>query len=309
MLDPQELYELVDELPDLGSPVLITALTGFVDAGGATRLAREQLLSGGNTKVIARFDIDALLDYRSRRPSMTFMEDHWESYDEPALNLYVAYDQQDTPFLVLGGMEPDLAWERFITAAIDLYRRLNVKLSIGFNAIPMAVPHTRPTGITAHAHRKELISGYEPWLQRVQVPASASHLLEYRLGQVSLDAMGFAVHVPHYLSQTDYPPAAETLLNAVSRTTGLLLSTDELRDSGVAVRTEVDRQIAENPDAVELVESLEHQYDSFTRGRTSGTNLLASTGPLPSAEELGAELERFLAGQINPPNDPPQAGS
>jgi predicted ATP-grasp superfamily ATP-dependent carboligase len=309
MPDPQDLYELVDEIPDLGNPVLIQALTGFVDAGSATRLAREELLKNENTKVVAKFDIDALLDYRSRRPSMTFMEDHWESYEEPDLNLYVAYDQQDTPFLLLGGMEPDLAWERFTAAMIDLYRRMNVKLSVGFNSIPMAVPHTRPAGITAHASTKELIAGYEPWLQRVQVPASAGHLLEYRLGQVGLDAMGFAVHVPHYLAQTDYPAAAEMLLTSVSRTTGLLFPTDDLRESAVAVREEVDRQIAENPDAVELVESLEQQYDAFTRGRTSGSNLLASSGPLPTAEELGAELERFLAGQINPPNDPPQAGA
>lgn len=309
MADPADLYQQVEEIPDLGNPVLIQALTGFVDAGSATRLAREQLLRGETSKPLVRFDIDALLDYRSRRPSMIFVEDHWDSYEEPDLSLYVAYDQQDTPFLVLGGMEPDLVWERFSAAVIDLYRRMNVKLSIGLNAIPMAVPHTRPAGITAHASKKELIAGYEPWLQRVQVPASAGHLLEYRLGQTGLDAMGFAVHVPHYLAQTDYPAAAETLLTSVSRTTGLLFSTDELRSSAVEVRAEVDRQIAENPDAVELVTSLEQQYDAFTRGRAGGANLLAASGPLPTAEELGAELERFLAGQVNPPNDPPQPGA
>jgi len=147
---------------------------------------------------------------------------------------------------------------------------------------------------------------YEPWLQRVQVPASAGHLLEYRLGQQGHDAMGFAVHVPHYLAQTDYPDAAELLLTSLSRSTGLLLSTDELRTSAAAVRIEVDRQIAENADAVELVQSLEQQYDAFMRGR-SGDNLLAQTGPLPTAEELGAELERFLANQSNPPGEGPAA--
>ena len=175
-------------------------------------------------------------------------------------------------------------------------------------AIPMAVPHTRPTGVTAHASKRELISGYEPWLQRVQVPASAGHLLEYRLGQQGRDAIGFAAHVPHYLAQTEYPEAAELLLTSLSRTTGLLLATDDLRTSAAAVRVEVDRQIAENGDAVELVESLEQQYDAFMRGR-SGDNLLATSGPLPTAEELGAELERFLAGQINPPGEGPSSTS
>lgn len=305
MPEPHDLYELTGDLPDLGRPVLVQALTGFVDAGGATRLAREELLRGVAGEPLVKFDIDALLDYRSRRPTMMFVEDHWESYDEPQLGIHVGHDQQGTPFLVLAGSEPDLAWERFTRAVIDLFVRLDVRLSVGFNAIPMAVPHTRPAGITAHASRKDLITGYEPWLQRVQVPGSAGHLLEYRLGQEGHDAMGFAVHVPHYLAQTDYPEAAAALLGALSRSTGLLLATEELRTAAQGVRAEIDRQIEANPDAAELVTSLEQQYDAYMRGRSGGSNLLASSGPLPTAEELGAELERFLAGQVNPPGDQP----
>ena len=49
-----------------------------------------------------------------------------------------------------------------------------------------------------------------------------------------------------------------------------------------------------------MVRSLEQQYDAFVRGQ-EGTNLLAEpTGPLPTAEELGAELERFLAEHSKP---------
>jgi len=302
MPEPHDLYEFTGDLPDLDGPVLVQAMTGFVDAGGATRLARDQLLSADGVEPIVRFDIDALLDYRSRRPTMLFVEDHWESYEEPTLAVYRATDEQGTPFLMLTGPEPDLAWERFTASMIGLVERLGVKLTVGFNAIPMAVPHTRPTGVTAHASRKELITGYEPWLQRVQVPGSAGHLLEYRLGQAGHDAMGFAVHVPHYLAQTDFPPAAEQLLASLSRTTGLLLAIDDLRTAGAEVRAEVDRQIAGNTDAAALVESLEAQYDAYLRGR--GNNLLAESGPLPTAEELGAELERFLANQPNPPDSP-----
>jgi hypothetical protein len=302
MPEPHDLYELTGDLPDLDGPVLVQAMTGFVDAGGATRLARDQLLAADGVEPLVRFDIDALLDYRSRRPTMLFVEDHWESYEEPTLAVYRAADEQGTPFLILTGPEPDLAWERFTASMIGLVERLGVKLTVGFNAIPMAVPHTRPTGVTAHASRKELIAGYEPWLQRVQVPGSAGHLLEYRLGQAGHDAMGFAVHVPHYLAQTDFPPAAEQLLASLSRTTGLLLAIDDLRTAGAEVRAEVDRQIAGNTDAVALVESLEAQYDAYLRGR--GNNLLAESGPLPTAEELGAELERFLANQPNPPESP-----
>ena len=304
MLDPRDLYELTDAPQDLGRSVLIQALTGFVDAGAATRLAREHLLASLPNQVLASFDLDQLFDYRARRPSMIFVEDHWEEYEEPRLVLHLLRDGVDAPFLMLAGPEPDLQWERFIEAVAGLCGRFGVHLTIGLNAIPMAVPHTRPTGVTAHATRRDLIAGYEPWLRRVQVPGSAGNLLEFRLGQKGRDAMGFAVHVPHYLAQAEYPAAAERLLVAVSRATGLMLPTEKLREAAEAARTDIDQQVAQADEAASLVRTLEEQYDSYLRGQ-HGTNLLAGeTGPLPTAEELGAELERFLAEQTRP-NDPP----
>jgi hypothetical protein len=302
VLDPRQLFSVTGEVADLGQPVMIEALTGFVDAGNATRLAREHLLASLDARPVLRFDLDQLMDYRSRRPLMQFDGDHWESYDEPGITLHALRDRQDTPFLLLEGVEPDLQWERFIAALSLIFSDFGVRLSIGLSAIPMGVPHTRPAGVTAHATVPELITGYEPWLQRVQVPASAANLLEYRLGQQGKPAMGFAVHVPHYLAQAEYPPAAETLLTSISKATGLLLPTEELRRSGETIRADIDRQVAANPEAAELVAGLEQQYDAFVRGRT-GTNLLAEAGPLPTAEELGAELERFLAEHGNSGQD------
>lgn len=304
MLDPRELYELHDEELTPGHPVLIQALSGFVDAGAATRLAREHLLIQLPNQVVATFDLDQLFDYRSRRPPMVFIEDHWEHYEDPRLALHLLRDSVDAPFLLLAGPEPDLQWERFIAALVGLHDRFGVRLTVGLNAIPMAVPHTRPTGLTAHATRRELITGYEPWLRRVQVPGSAGNLLEFRLGKHGRDAVGFAVHVPHYLAQAEYPAAAERLLTAVSRATGLMLPTDGLREAAASTRADIDRQIAQADEAAALVHALEEQYDAYLRGQ-QGTNLLAAeTGPLPTAEELGAELERFLAEQTRP-TDPP----
>lgn len=304
MRDPDELYQLRETLPELGRPVLIQALAGFVDAGSAGRLAREQLLNTLDSEPIGQFDVDELYDYRSRRPTMLFVEDHWEHYEAPKLELYLIRDTGGTPFLMLAGAEPDLHWEAFTGALLNLMRRLDVRLTIGLNAIPMAVPHTRPTGVTAHATRRELIAGHEPWLQRVQVPASAGHLLEYRLGEAGQDAIGFAVHVPHYLAQTEYPAAAAVLLDSVSGCSGLALPTAALNEAAQVIRTDIDRQIAEADEAASLVHALEQQYDAYLHGRERSL-LAPQSGPLPTGDELGAELERFLA-EHTKPGDPPQ---
>jgi predicted ATP-grasp superfamily ATP-dependent carboligase len=304
VLDPHQLYQLAEDVPDLQRPVLILAMNGFVDAGGAARLAREHLLATRDSQPVATFDLDQLLDYRSRRPVMLFVEDHWDSYDAPVLQLLALRDAADTPFLLLCGPEPDLQWERFTAAVRALIERFEVRLTIGFNAIPMAVPHTRPIGVTAHATRRELIAGHVPWLQRVQVPGSVSHLLEFQLGQAGRDAVGFAVHVPHYLAQTDYPDAAEVLLGAVAGATGLRLPTDELSTAAATVRTEIDEQVGQSDEVAAVVQALEEQYDTFMRGRAGSSLLQSVDGPLPTAEELGAELERFLADQTDRRDQP-----
>lgn len=305
MLDPRELYSLTEDASDdpidQHRPIMVEALTGVVDAGNAVSLAGDHLLTALDHRIVATFDIDQLLDYRSRRPVMIFSEDRWESYADPVLALYQLRDESDVPFLLLTGPEPDLQWKRFTAAVRGLLSQLGVRLSVGLNAVPMAVPHTRPATVTAHATRKELIVGHEPRLRRLQVPGSAGHLLEYELGRDGQDAMGFAVHVPHYLAQTTYPAATEVLLTSVSKSTGLMLPLDGLRSAALAVNDEVNNQIAQGGEAAALVHALEEQYDAYQRGR-SGPHLPTVDGEqeLPTADELGEALERFLAEQSEP---------
>ncbi len=297
MLDPQGLFDLEPDQPsakELGNPLLLHALTGFIDAGQAGRLAAAHLQETLPTRVLARFDVDQLFDYRARRPPMTFVENRWESYEGPRLELSLIHDTAGTPFLMLTGPEPDVQWERFVAAARALVERYAVRVTVGVHAIPMAVPHTRPVGVTAHATRRELVESFPPWIGRVQVPGNVGALLEYRLGEVGRDAVGYAVHVPHYLSQTDYPDAAKALVEHVATLGGLTLPTAELNAAGAEVRAAVEAQIEEQPEVKAVVAALEEQYDAFVAGR--GRSLLAEdAAQLPTADELGAELERFLA--------------
>ncbi|MCW2599119.1 MAG: hypothetical protein JWM02_948 [Frankiales bacterium] len=297
-LDPSELYELAPDRPELGEAVLVQALDGFIDAGGARKLAAQHLLETLPSEVIVRFDHDQLFDYRARRPVMVFARDHWESYDAPELAIYLLHDEVGAPFLLLAGPEPDVQWERFVAAVEQVCKVLGVRRSIGLNAIPMGLPHTRPVGVIAHGVPPSLVDGYEPWVETVHVPASAGHLLEYRLGEAGYEAMGFAVHVPHYVAQSVYPAAAAQLLRHVAKASGLELPVDALDEAAAATRIALDEQVAGAPEVAEVVRQLEEQYDAFVSGR--GKSLLAES-ELPTADELGAELERFLAEQ--PPRD------
>ena len=105
MRDPQELYRFENDAHtgDLGASVLVVSLGGLVDAGHAQRTMTDHLLTTLDHQVIASFDIDELLDYRGRRPALTFDADHFSDYDDPALVLHRVTDTEGTPFLLLAG--------------------------------------------------------------------------------------------------------------------------------------------------------------------------------------------------------------
>ncbi|MBC2643911.1 MULTISPECIES: proteasome assembly chaperone family protein [unclassified Rhodococcus (in: high G+C Gram-positive bacteria)] len=302
MDEQSKMYELEFPAPQLSSadgqgPVLIHGLEGFSDAGHAVKLATTHLRESLESELVASFAVDELVDYRSRRPTMTFKSDHFSDYDQPELNLYSLKDTAGTPFLLLAGMEPDLRWERFTTAVRLLAEQLGVRRTVGINAIPMAIPHTRPLGVTAHSTNKDLIKDHQRWSGELQVPGSASSLIELRMAQHGHESVGFSVHVPHYLAQTDYPGAAETLLENVSDVTALDLPLTALGEAAARVREQVDEHIAGNEEVQTVVHALERQYDAYVTAQEQQSTLLASEEDLPSGDELGAEFERFLAEQ------------
>jgi predicted ATP-grasp superfamily ATP-dependent carboligase len=299
--DQTGMYELEFPAPQLTSadgrgPVLIHALEGFSDAGHAIKLAAQHLRNTLDTELVASFAIDELLDYRSRRPLMTFKTDHFTHYEEPELSLYAMHDSVGTPFLLLAGLEPDLRWERFLTAVRLLAERLGVRRVIGLGAIPMAVPHTRPITLTAHSNNKELIAEHQPWVGEVQVPGSVSNLLEFRMSQHGYEVVGFTVHVPHYLAQTDYPAAAEVLLAEVAKTGGLQIPVEALDAAGAEIQQKINEQVEGSTEVAQVVTALERQYDAFAAAQEN-RSLLAHDEDLPSGDELGAEFERFLRQQ------------
>ncbi len=174
----------------------------------------------------------------------------------------------------------------------------------------MGVPHTRPISVTEHGTREELLEPGPELFGTVQVPGTAASLLELRLGEHGHDAMGFAVHVPHYLAQAEYPAAAAELLRRLARVSRLPLSDAALEEAASTVREEIDRQVADAPEVAAVVGALEQQYDSFVQA--AGASLLAG-GHVPSADEIGAQFEAFLAAQAGEesedPGDQPGPGS
>ena len=140
---------------------------------------------------------------------MTFDQTTWSSYDEPELvvDLVAGRERRAVP----------AAARRRARRAVGAVRG---RRAADRRAVRRPADRGRardPDGHPAHAARCRSrrtrpgpsSSPTTPsWFGTVQVPASASALLELRLGQSGHDAMGFAVHVPHYLAQSSFPQAS-----------------------------------------------------------------------------------------------------
>lgn len=283
--------------PDGGGLVMLYQFEGFMDAGDTGEQIVERILDSQPHITVARFDVDRLIDYRSRRPMMTFRRDRWVSYDTPRLELKLVRDATDTPFLMLSGPEPDVEWERFVGAVQEMVQRVGVRLAVNFHGMPMGVPHTRPVGLTPHGNRADLVPGHTALFEEAQVPGSVAALTELRLSESGHEALGIVAHVPHYIARSTYPDAALVVAEAITSATGLVLPdiVHALRSEALKTQNEIERQLAEgDEELVGVVRGLEQQYDALAGAETRGS-LVAEPAELPSAEEIGADFERFLA--------------
>lgn len=301
MLEPQSLYNVSNSIsadPSLRGLPLVAGFTGFVDAGHVVVQVRDELLGSLDHEVLAVFDTDQLIDYRSRRPRITFEQDHLTDYQAPALELRVLRDGLGERFLLLSGMEPDLQWERFCAAVGQLVDLLEVPLVAWVHSLPMPVPHTRPLGVTVHGNRGDLIEGMgSTWKPTAELQSSIGHLLELRLMEAGHDVVGYVVHVPHYLAEAEYPPAAVTALEYVGASIGRVLPTDRLREAGRDVERQITRQVDNSAEVQGVVSSLEKRYDEHSDGSRRSL-LVKQNMELASAEELGAAVEAYLAGPL-----------
>lgn len=289
------LYQRAVSAPRVPTDLpLVIALTGFTDAGSAVSQVVDHFREVLEPTPLAVFSNDVLLDYRARRPVVSFDQDHLTAYRPPRLELSLAHDALGQPFLLLAGYEPDFAWDAFTQAVIDLAASYDASTVTWVHAIPMPVPHTRPIGTTVSGTRSELTEAHSVWQPTTQVPATAGHLLEYRFAEAGARVAGFVLLVPHYLGDTEYPAAALAALDSLTVATGLVFSGDELRDDNRDYLEKVQEQVSGSDELSRMLQGLEERYDAYMAGSTLATPII-HTGDLPSADELAAELERFLA--------------
>jgi hypothetical protein len=272
------LYRLQDPLPELVAPVMVAAFDGWIDAAGAATACANHVAEDGD--VVASFDVDALNDYRARRPVLDVVDGVLARMQWPDILLrHAKVGGRD--ILVLVGPEPDYKWKQLGDDILELALRLGVIEWISLGAIPAAVPHTRPVPVLATASADALLRDGEQQGPGgvLRVPAAALSAVEMTVAGAGIPAVGYYAQVPHYIGTSPYAPATLALLQHVERRLGVTLPLGALGDDAVAPRQRLDAAIAEDEDSREYLTRLE---------------ALASEERMPTGDELASEIERYL---------------
>ncbi|MDP9067463.1 MAG: PAC2 family protein [Actinomycetota bacterium] len=270
-------YELHAEIDDVVAPALIVSFEDWVDAGGAGSGAARHIAEGG--QLVATFDSDAIYDYRSHRPVLDIVDGKPSRFEWPRMAL-TRRTVRERDLFVLTGPEPDYRWNQFAADVLELALRIGIVEHVSLGSIPAALPHTAPTPVMMTASSEELLRGAAPNEGLLRVPAAAVSLVEWTLSENGIPAAGFWAQVPHYASP--YAAGSIALVRRVETHLSVTIGAGALEDEDKAQRQALEQILEGNPEASSYIERLE---------------TLVGDEPIPAAENIAAEVERFLRNQ------------
>jgi hypothetical protein len=114
-------------------------------------------------------------------------------------------------------------------------------------------------------------------------------IIEAALRDAGLTTLGLWARVPHYVAG-EYPAGAQALLQRVAAHLDVHIDTNELGLEVAEHRERLDAAAAASSEITEHIRQLESAFDAELDAGGIG-------GPLPTGDEIAAELQRFLQDQ------------
>ena len=285
---------VVTHRPELHRPVLVVALSGWVDAGMAGADAAEYLEDLlDEPEPFARVDLADLVDLQHTRPQVSLDEGATRVVSWPEITLVAgriasaARALEPGPgqdVVIVRGPEPGLRWLQVCTDLAQLAASFDARMAVMLAGMPVVVSHRRPIRVLATATSRSLAQEVEPLRPDYDGPTGAQTVLQHSLGVAGVPAVGLWAQVPHYLSGGPSPAATAALVRRTAEVAGLVIEPTDLGDAIAEYHAKVEETLAERPDMAELVEQLDGSSDG-----------------LPTGDELASEIERFLRGDEGKP--------
>ena len=273
-----------DQLGPLRSPVLLIALSGLFDIGSTATAAVERFVDPSASITVGEIDPDPFYDFTQERPYVEILEGEVRVLRWPENRFEVCRGVGSRDLVVLTGVEPHLSWRTYAECVTAVSERLGCEAVVTVGAGAEAVPHTRTPLVTGSTTNPALAASLGLAAPSYQGVTGVVGVLQAALEARQVPAVSLRVGIPHYLMNAEHPLAVEALHGHVAHVLGVRA------DPGPA--DEIERWRSLHDEVVEhdvqltmYVKMLEHEYDR------------RAEAAIPSADDLGAEFERFLRDQ------------
>lgn len=271
--------------PTLKDPVAVCAFRGWGDGGEAASSAAAYLRDRWQATRFARVDPEDFFDFQVVRPTVRLENGVTRRIDWPANDFFHA-SPEGRDIVLFIGHEPNLRWRTFIEGMTSTLQGLGVELLVTLGAFLADVPHTRASPVTGAASNATLAAALGLTTSRYEGSTGIVGVLHDAAARANLDSVSLWAAVPHYLPAGPNPRATLALLERLSELLGIPIAIDTLERAAATWGSRVNDLLAENPELRAFVQRLEDAV-----GEQEGL------GPIPTADELAAELERFMREQ------------
>ena len=280
--------------PTLRSPAVISAFSGWNDAGDAASGALQRMVDMWDAEPLAEIDPEHFTDFATIRPHVQLLDGHTRSIKWPSVRAWWASTPGCDVILLLGP-EPSLRWRLFTDSVLAIAEKFDASMFLTLGALLADVPHTRPVQLVGTASDEEMIERFSLQRSQYEGPTGIVGVLQNASFESGLNAASLWAAVPAYASQIPSPRAAIALITRACEIIGTPAPIAGLREEIVDYDARVDELIEENDDLAPYVERLERMTDAEVEDDESTD--IESMSDDDSGELLIEELEQFLRDQ------------
>jgi hypothetical protein len=263
--------------PELREPMMIVALSGWVDAGlagaGTISALREQLADADE---FASIDLTDHMDLQQTRPNAHWADDGNRVIDWPVITFVSGRLGRDV--ILVSGPEPSLRWPTVAAAIVEVATTLRVRDACTVAGMPSLVSHRRAVPVLATATHHSLAQELAPLRYAYGGPTGLQTIVQRALGDAGVRSAGLWAQVPQYVSGSPSPPAVRALLRRLAEIGRVELDLRPLDARCDAYAARVDAGLATRPEVQEVVDRIDREQGA-------------------TADDLVSEIEIFLREQ------------
>lgn len=292
--------------PALHNPVLVTAFSGWNDAGDAASSALRYLIDQLDAEPVGSIDGDEFYDFTETRPTVSLSEGRTRSITWPAVELFAASvaghnnDPHAGDLLLAVGPEPQLRWRSFCALMTSVAHDLGISRALHMGALLAEVPHTRPVPMVGSGPDPTFLAAQGLTASTYEGPTGIVGVLHDACQRAGMAATSLWATVPTYVSGAPSPKAALALVSHAARILHVPVALDLLEIATEAYEREVDALVADDDDTAGYVRRLEMSHD-LGSDDLDGSEDDDGLDDMPeigegAAAHLADEIERFLRG-------------